>query len=282
MKFWILLQAIFFALTVVACTRNIDGAVQQGMQPTHQSDSISMTPTELPSRTVAPRPSLTSVPVVTQTTSPTHEEVVEVICSPLEFHPIQELFEIVSDPYKPPPAGTDMRHPAVDFSYYRWGEREGIEGLSIQAVFPGIVAAAQGNRIPFGNLVIIETALSDIPEPLLSGIDYTPGESLYLLYAHMKEQPLFTLGETVSCGQILGSVGKTGGEGTDFYIPHLHLEARIGPPDLRIESMAFYDTRATQSEMDDYRTWSMSGDYRHFDPMLLFSNYVSETYHPEN
>jgi hypothetical protein len=35
--------------------------------------------------------------------------------------------------------------------------------------------------------------------------------------------------------------------------------------------MRFYDTRATQEEMDNYVLWRTSGVFRHFDPMVLLS-----------
>jgi len=36
------------------------------------------------------------------------------------------------------------------------------------------------------------------------------------------------------------------------------------------ENMAYYDTRATATEMETYELWRMSGVFRHFDPLILF------------
>jgi hypothetical protein len=52
-------------------------------------------------------------------------------------------------------------------------------------------------------------------------------------------------------------------------IPHLHLETRLGPAGQVFESMRFYDTRATQEEMDTYVLWRTSGIFQHFDPLQL-------------
>ncbi len=52
-------------------------------------------------------------------------------------------------------------------------------------------------------------------------------------------------------------------------IPHLHLETRLGPAGQVFESMRFYDTRATQKEMDTYILWRTSGIFQHFDPLQL-------------
>jgi hypothetical protein len=62
-------------------------------------------------------------------------------------------------------------------------------------------------------------------------------------------------------------VGKSGNAG----IAHLHLEARLGPPSARFESMAYYKTDATGEEKNNYTRWRTSGDFRHFDPMLLLT-----------
>ncbi|MFH1635215.1 MAG: M23 family metallopeptidase [Chloroflexota bacterium] len=240
--------------------------------PTTVSGDIHPAPTQtsrpIPS-TLTPAPAAqTSVPPASP--SPTFSPTSEVschLCSPLAEHEISELSEIVSDPYDPPPPGKDDRHQGVDFAYYRRGERASIEGEGVMAILPGRVASSMNNRLPYGNMLIIETSRSDLPPGIIHAVDIDPGQSLYHLYAHLAAPPQVTVGDWVACGQLLGEVGKTG---YNIPIPHLHLETRIGPADSVFESMVFYDTRATEDEMYNYRWWRMSGEFRHFDPMILF------------
>jgi murein DD-endopeptidase MepM/ murein hydrolase activator NlpD len=88
----------------------------------------------------------------------------------------------------------------------------------------------------------------------------------------MGQSPLVELGRKISCGQALGTVGLTG---YDIVNPHLHLEIRIGPSDAGFNEMAFYDTSASTEEMDNYKRWRTSGDFKHIDPMVLFAEYMS-------
>lgn len=193
------------------------------------------------------------------------------LCSPLEGDTLAELFEIISDPYAPPPAGKDERHHGVDLAYYRREDRLSIEGVTVQALLPGVVAAAIADRLPYGNMVIIETPLSEIPPDLAAWLGLSEGESLYHLYAHFGQSPLVQRGERVLCGQPLGMVGRTG---YNIVEPHLHLETRIGPAGTTFESMAYYTTQASAAERAAYELWRTSGVYRHFDPMTLIGQYL--------
>ena len=195
-----------------------------------------------------------------------------IICSPLAGETIDTLWEIISDPYHPPPPGRDERHHGVDFAYYRRGDRISIEGVGIQAIMSGIVAAVLDNRLPYGNMIIVETSGEIFPNPINELLGLRPGESIYHLYAHMQSKPVLRVGEWVACGDELGQVGTTG-----YYIvePHLHLETRIGPEGQVFDNMAFYDTRATQSEIDAYLRWRVGGEFQHFDPMHLFEIYLN-------
>lgn len=148
-----------------------------------------------------------------------------------------------------------------------------MRGEEVQAVLPGRVASMLEDLYPYGNMVIIETPAEKLPLDLLEQIGLEPNKSLYILFAHMNASPLVKLGETVQACQPLGEVGMSGN--TD--IPHLHLETRIGPPGVVFKSMRFYDTRATQEEMDNYVLWRTSGVFRHFDPMVLFSYHLANT-----
>lgn len=224
-----------------------------------------------PSWTATPSPiSLTPTKTVTVTLTPSAQAQFK-MCSPLAEETIPELWDIISDPYNPPPPGRDERHQGVDLAYYRYKDRLTIEGEVIQAILPGKVAAAISNRLPYGNMIMIETASQALPAQLRDVLDIKTGESLYHLYAHMQAQPLLSLGDTVSCGEPLGTVGKTG---YNIVNPHLHLETRIGPSNAMFESMAFYDTSATVEEMNNYKLWRTSGTFRHFDPMTLFQLYL--------
>ena len=140
-------------------------------------------------------------------------------------------------------------------------------GEPLQAVLSGKVAASIVDRYPYGNMVMIETKSEDLPPEVAELIKILPGESLYILFAHMNKSPLVNLGETVKACQLLGEVGMSGN--TD--IPHLHMETRLGPAGAIFESMRFYDTHATQEEMDNYVRWRTGGEFRHFDPITLLT-----------
>jgi murein DD-endopeptidase MepM/ murein hydrolase activator NlpD len=193
------------------------------------------------------------------------------ICSPLASEEIDQLREIVSDPYNPPSPNREERHHGVDFSYYRRIDRAGIEGESVQSILSGVVAAVVYDRLPYGNLVIIETPADLLPDLLREKLKLENGKSLYTLYAHMKEEPRVELGQEVGCGQEIGLVGFTG---YNVVNPHLHMETRIGDKGVTFYSMVFYDTSAMPDEMENYRRWRTSGDFVHFDPMLLFQYYL--------
>jgi murein DD-endopeptidase MepM/ murein hydrolase activator NlpD len=198
------------------------------------------------------------------------------LCSPLSEHEIQDLPSIVSDPYAPPPPGKDDRHHGVDFSYYNQEDRESIEGEGVKSIFHGRVAAVLNDRLPYGNMVIIETQREDLWPELIQYLEINSGESLYHLYAHLGQLPLVSLGQEVECGQVIGEVGKTG---YNIPIPHLHLETRVGPAGMVFESMAFYDTRATEEEMGNYKQWRISGEFRHIDPMEILAKDWQELSH---
>jgi murein DD-endopeptidase MepM/ murein hydrolase activator NlpD len=188
-------------------------------------------------------------------------------CSPLKDHTWADLQEIVTNPFNPPPPGKDTGHPGVDFAYYRRGNRLSIEGVPIQSVLPGSVAAVVYNRPPYGNMVIIETPFDFVPDGLVDFLKMSPGQSVYLLYAHMKASPLVALYQQVSCGEQLGEVGNTPPGWSSA--PHLHLEARVGPLGKRFFSMAYYDNSITLEEKSNYELWRMSGTFQVVDPLRL-------------
>jgi len=194
------------------------------------------------------------------------------MCPPFLDETISSLSEIITNPFGSPPIGREDLHHGVDFAYYHRGDRLSIEGEIVQSILPGIVAASILDRLPYGNMVIIESRQAELPKEFIDKFDIKPDESLYSLYAHMGQSPQVKLGEMVTCGQELGTVGLTG---YDIVNPHLHLETRIGPSGLRFAGMVFYDTSATIEEMDNYKRWRTSGDFKPIDPMLVFAQYLS-------
>jgi murein DD-endopeptidase MepM/ murein hydrolase activator NlpD len=240
---------------------------EENLQATLPANVHTVTPTSLPKNTIEqPVPSIVMTDLPTP--SPVSKLVEFSMCSPLQHENIASLYEIISDPYNPPPPGRDERHHGVDFSYYHHGDRDTIEGEGVQAILAGSVAAVINDRLPYGNMVIIETAASLFPADLVSTFGIEKDESLYHLYAHMQSTPLVKVGEAVECGQALGTVGMTG---YNVVNPHLHLETRIGPAGESFRGMAFYTTSATIEEMENYQRWRTSGEFRHFDPISLFT-----------
>jgi murein DD-endopeptidase MepM/ murein hydrolase activator NlpD len=187
------------------------------------------------------------------------------ICSPLEIHPLEELPEIISDPYRPPPPGKEQRHHGVDFSYYRRGERTTIQGVGVQAVLAGRTAAAIQDRFPYGNMIIIETGYDALPGAWAQRLEMKPGESIYTLYAHMDGSPGLNLGDPVDACQLIGAVGKSG----NTVEPHLHLEMRLGPAGQSFTSMAYYGAKDSEEERSNYVRWRTGGEFQHFDPMIM-------------
>jgi len=217
-----------------------------------------------PVEVVKQQAEITATVVFSPTQTPELQPAFE-ICSPLSIHPITELTEIISDPYHPPPPGKEERHQGVDFSYYRRGERLSIRGVGVQSVLPGSVAMALAGTFPYGNVIIVETLHDSLPADLAQDLEIAPGESLYVLYAHLENPPEVVSGQKVSACQPLGEVGMSGNAG----VPHLHIETRIGPTGARFSGMRYYDTLATQQEKDNYLLWRTSGVYRHFNPLDL-------------
>jgi len=211
------------------------------------------TPTRLPD-TPSPLPSGTSTP------KPPFK-----ICSPLEIHPLGVLPKIISDPYRPPPAGRDERHHGVDFSHYLFGGLTTIQGVVVQSVMPGVTTAAISDSFPYGNIAIIETPYNDLPDSLTARLQIKPGESLYTLYAHLEQTPMVALGEYIPACHSLGSVGKSGNAG----VTHLHFETRIGRSGAQFPVMSYYLKDTTPEEEEYYILWRTSGEFRHFDPLEL-------------
>ncbi len=232
------------------------------LDPSHQ-------PTAKPTETAVPTVGASSTPSPTRSIqiTPTAAEVsIFQLCSPLEDYPREKLAKIVSIPYRPPPPGWDDKHQGVDFVYHRQaGVERTIGGVPIQSILPGNVAAAIEDSFPFGNLVIIETARQDLPADWLEEFGLEPGESLYVLYAHMADGLMVKLGQDVASCQVLGAVGASG----NTEAAHLHLETRIGPQGSSFPVMSAFVLGVTKEKRQNYDLWRTSMVFRHFDPMLL-------------
>lgn len=181
-------------------------------------------------------------------------------------------------------------HPAIDFSFYSFENYSTFANFPIQSILPGKVILIENDHFPYGNMILIETPFTQIdpgflaslpqPTPLPPSI-YTVDErcpvngppvtwnlqkkSLYVLYAHLAQEPDFSVGDTVSCGQQLGRAGKTGHAAEE----HLHLEIRIGPSNAGFGSMGMYHSSNTPEERYNYCIWSLSGVFQPIDPAVL-------------
>ena len=255
--------------------------------PTIQDVVPSNTPTILEATpTLTPEPTQTPIP---PTPTPT---LINTLCSPFENESVQELAEIITQPFKMPRSGNDDGHHGVDFSFYSRKGRSGIEGLGVLAVLPGTVVTILNDRLPYGYGILIETPLELIdpalldnipelqPEPTVmpdprvncppGEIDFTLDEekrSLFTFYGHFLSPVELSIGDQVTCGQPIGQVGNSGMSSN----PHLHFETRIGPSGARFDSMAYYTLNSTQSERYNYCVWRVSNLFQLFDPMLLLS-----------
>jgi murein DD-endopeptidase MepM/ murein hydrolase activator NlpD len=245
------------------------------------------TPTVAPPTGTPTRAAPTATLLASSTPSPTPGVQV---CSPLEGIPLANLPELVSNPYAPPLPGSDDPHHGVDLALLDPATRLALAGHPVQAALPGIVAGTIRERFPYGNAVLVETPLEELPAAWLDVLLLptpapvqlnhpvltcpTPSaplhleveaRSLYLLYAHLLEPPEVISGEALACGAPLGAVGLSG----NTLNPHLHLEVRVGPSGLRFESLAHYTASASPQEMGDYCLWRVSGAFQPIDPLAV-------------
>jgi murein DD-endopeptidase MepM/ murein hydrolase activator NlpD len=141
------------SLALIACARqpNLPQPASTAVQPTQVIPSA--TPTQAPSFTPAPPATATPAPFKA--------------CSPLDGLTIPELQQIVSNPFQAPLPGRDDGHHGTDFAYYSRGSRKTMLGLPIYSVLAGRIASVIDNRQPFGNMVIVETPLEQLPADLL-------------------------------------------------------------------------------------------------------------------
>ncbi len=198
------------------------------------------------------------------------------ICSPLEGNDLAILPQIIGgNSYIPPPSPSqwDGGHHGVDFAYYHGGSTGGnIDGTPIQSSLNGYVAA-MGYAEIYGNYLIIETPAMQLPADLVALYPIGEEQSLYLLYAHMRDFSFFVMSEPVDCGQVIGYVGMSGGP-EHIVQAHLHFETRVGPSGIRLEPMNYYTTAASEEDKAEYELWRKNETFQLYDPMILF-NYAN-------
>lgn len=227
-----------------------------------ESPTVFVTPPKIFS-TITPSP----LPEITKDELVSEHNPNPSVCSPLDSTPLHELPSIVSDGYHPPPAGDDGRHQGVDFAYYRKYGRASIAGEIVQSVLDGRVAANIQNSFPYGNVVIVETEDEQLPGTIKERLALKEGDSIYVLYAHLETTMAYQIGEEVLACQELGKVGKSGNAG----VAHLHLETRVGARGYVFERMSYYIAEATAEERENYLLWRISGEFKHFDPLILLT-----------
>lgn len=272
---------LYFLLTALLWTAVYGCAPVQAGEGDPVIVRTESTPASSP--TPSPEPATPAI-ASTATVTPTPELKV---CSPFDDWNRAQLIDAISNPFHPPPLGSDDPHQGVDFSDIDPVYGYAREGLAVHAVLSGRVVGVINDRFPYGNAVVIETALENLPAGLTlpterpevtetttltcpPAIELDFGEtmdSLYLLYAHMQTPVGFTVGDPIECGQPLGNVGGTG----NALAPHLHIEARLGAPSQRFTSMAHYDSSASEVEMANYCAWRVSGAFVLVDPMVVIS-----------
>lgn len=269
----------------LAACQPVPAAVPERSQ-TALPSSAPFTATVTPMKTASPSFTLTS----TSTQIPPTAALTPAfsICSPLEDYSLDQMAGLVSNPFHPPPPGSDDPHQAVDLADRQPDSQIALAGRVVQAVLGGSVAAVIQDRFPYGSALLVETPLEKLPNDLPAALGLTEpastpfpnlnlncpevvqrnwqaDQSLYLLYAHLQQAPTLRPGDAVACGQALGFVGDSG----NALNPHLHLEVRLGPSGARFGSLAHYDNSATLEEMDNYCTWRVRGVFSLVDPMRL-------------
>ena len=250
--------------------------------------TASETATIIPLITSTETPLPTLVPTRTPTAFPPSSTPAPLLCSPLQGYRLDQMPSLVVNPFNPPPPGSDDPHQGIDLADRQPGSQIALSGRLVQAALGGKVAAVIRDRFPYGNALLVESPLDELPKDWMAALsldepfpapqpnlvltcpdvvhnNWQTGQSLYLLYAHLQQAPEFKLDDPLVCGQGLGNVGDSG----NALNPHLHLEVRLGPAGARFSSLAHYDNRATLEEMDNYCTWRVRGIFRLVDPLQL-------------
>lgn len=283
--------ALFF-LIIILFLSQITGCVNSE-NPTNHVPSSTVHPGFDVGKTVPSPSEIPKIPVSEgiPTFTPENTAVKLLICSPIEHMTVADLKNAVITPFLPPPAGSDDPHHGIDLAVKDPVNGFALDGSAVNSILVGKVVGVIQDRFPYGNAVIIETPLQSLPKEWIEALavhEIQPVDirdsplscptledtaisrryedlSFYILYAHLLNQPQFTPGEDVNCGQQIGQIGSTG----NSINPHLHLETRVGMKNIQLGSMAHYDNSATLDEMRNYCLWRISGYFERMDPMIL-------------
>ena len=256
-----------------------------------------VTPTETVTPTQSPEPSPSLTPTTMPSLTATLEKITA-ICSPLQGIELKDLHSITSQAFKAPSPFMDDGHPAVDLAFFTFEGLTSMLGHPVQAILPGKVVMVVDDRFPYGHMILIETPMEMLPDGILPpGVLPTPipaenialfdpcaqnplfensppiqmdvqHRSVYSLYSHLKDKPPFEVGNMVTCGQTVGSVGITGNSVAE----HLHLEIRIGPSATQFNTFGMYQPDVTTEERYNYCIWSTSGRFQAIDPARLWED----------
>jgi murein DD-endopeptidase MepM/ murein hydrolase activator NlpD len=283
-----IVKILWVLFLLPACTGNsFDAGPSQQVQASATPAPITATP--MPASPTPVPASATPVPPSATPVLPSPTPGLAV-CSPLQGYALADLEGMISNPYHPPAPGSDDPHHGVDLAVLAPGSRIAVPGNTVTASLPGQVVAVIENRFPYGSAVLVETPLelassewwaqAGVPDlaPTLvprSALTCPPFDSppawdnsrrsLYVLYAHLQSAAELQPGQSIACGETLGTVGDSG----NALNPHLHFEVRVGPSGAQLGSMAHYDASATQSEMSTYCLWRISGLFQLVNPMQL-------------
>lgn len=253
---------------------------------------VTATPTVL-IPTTTPTASLTATNPPTPSVTPAPPVEIARVCSPLAGIALEDLTGHIVNGYNPPRPGSDDPHQGIDLAILSAPGGIALSGATIQAVMDGKVAGMANDRFPYGNMLMVEVPLAEVsstildpmliptplPERLPSGALTCPDlnlqppvaiepRSYYILYGHMQNPVNLEIGNSIGCGQTIGTVGDSG----NALNPHLHIELRIGPAGQTFPSMAHYDPSAGYEEMAAYCTWRVSGVYQTINPACLWGD----------
>jgi len=277
-----LIAGLLLCLWLAGCT----SASANLSAPTASSIPSALPPTDKPVSIPSATPNQSRLTQLS-TTTPTPDDPTR-ICSPFPGASQADLIASISNPYNPPPPGSDDPHQGVDLAVQQDGMA--LAGDPALAVLNGSVAMVTEDRFPYGYTLLVETPFEALPSAWIETLQpptpapirpsnsaltcpaITPqptwngaSRSLYILYAHLQGRPAFQLGDRIQCGQAIGRIGQSG----NALNPHLHLEVRVGPVGARFSSMAHYDNTAQTEEMGNYCLWRVSDVFQLVDPLRL-------------